>query len=83
MIGGGSFLALHTFASCTANDLVAELLGEQTCGPAWIKLGAGAGVAAIGVLLATVWSDVPVVRNVTLTPTQDAGGVQVAAAFQF
>ena len=45
------------------------------------RLGAGLGMIDIGALLITVWSDVPVVRNVTVSPLPR--GTRVAASFAF
>ena len=45
------------------------------------RLGAGLGMIGVGTLLMTVWSDVPVVRNVTVSPLQ--GGTRVTASFDF
>ena len=44
-------------------------------------VGFGLGMIGSGVLLATIFSDVPVVRDMTIAPTQ--GGVQVGASFGF
>jgi hypothetical protein len=41
----------------------------------------GLGVIGAGVLLTTVWSDVPVMRNLTVAPTR--GGVDFGASFSF
>ena len=45
------------------------------------RLGAGLGMIGVGTLLMTVWSDVPVVRNVTVSPLP--GGTRVTASFDF
>ena len=59
------------------------LAGFSGCDTSWHKpLGVtGIGLATVGVLLATVWSDVPGVRNMTIAPTR--GGLQVGASFGF
>ena len=59
------------------------LAGFAGCETTWYKpLGfTGIGIATAGVLLATVWSDVPVMRNMTIAQTR--GGVQVGASFGF
>lgn len=41
----------------------------------------GIGLIAGGVLLATFWSDVPVMRNITVAPT--LGGLRVGSSFGF
>ena len=79
LLGGGTVLAAWAAAStCTDSALAAELLDTQTCGQAWTKFGAGAGTAAIGVLLATVWSDVPALRSMSFGG--EPGGFRATAA---
>ena len=65
MLGGGTFLAAHAATStCATTSAASAVFDTQTCGQAWTKLGAGLGIATVGALLATVWSDVPVARSV-------------------
>ena len=42
---------------------------------------AGLGIAAAGALLATMWSDVPVVRNIAVAPLP--GGARMTSSFGF
>ena len=81
MIAGGSILATAREEVCFA--VVGFGVAVGGCETTWHKpLGfTGIGVAAAGVLLATVWSDVPVMRNMTVVPKR--GGVQVGASFRF
>ena len=65
---------------CGTTALSSALVG-QSCGQAWTKIGLGLGMVGSGVLLATIFSDVPVMRNMTLTQT--LGGVHVGASFWF
>ena len=52
-----------------------------TYGGSGVRLGAGLGMIGIGTLLMTVWSDVPVVRNVTVSPLPS--GTRVTDSFNF
>ena len=82
LIGGGAFITAHAATStCATTSFASALFNTQTCGQAWTKIGAGLGLATTGVLLATVWSDVPVMRNLTVAPTR--GGVHFGASFGF
>ena len=82
MIGGGAFLTLYAATStCAETAFASAVFDTQTCGQAWTKVGAGLGVATVGVLLATVFSDVPVMNAITIAPTQ--GGVQAGTSFGF
>ena len=67
-------------------DLVAGLnvLRGTADGKAFYPKGrmyAGLGIAAAGALLATMWSDVPVVRNIAVAPLP--GGARVTSSFGF
>ena len=81
LIAGGAILASVQKEVCVIG--FGFLSGLSGCVTSWHKpLGfTGIGVATLGVLLATVWSDVPVMRNMTVAPTR--GGVQVGASFGF
>ena len=82
MLGGGAFLTLHAAtANCATNAFASAVFDTQTCGQARTKFGAGLGVATVGVLLATVFSDVPVMNAITIAPTQ--GGVLAGTSFGF
>ena len=82
LLGGGAFLTAYAATStCATTSLASAFFDTQTCGQAGAKVGAGLGLITAGVLLATVWSDVPVVRNMTVSPTR--GGVQVGASIGF
>ena len=81
LIGLGTYVSVDAATSvCGTNSLAAAFAG-QSCGQAWTKFGFGLGMIGSGVLLATIFSDVPVVRNMTVAPTR--GGVQVGASFGF
>ena len=73
MIAGGSILATAREKVCFA--VVGFGVAVAGCETTWHKpLGfTGIGVAAAGVLLATVWSDVPVMRNMTVVPKRGGG----------
>ena len=67
-------------------DLVAGLnvLRGTAAGKAFYPKGrmyAGLGIAAAGALLATIWSDVPAVRNIAVAPLP--GGARITSSFCF
>ena len=62
----------------------ANLLRGTAAGKSYYPKGrmyAGLGIAAAGVLLATVWSDLPVVNSLTVAPL--LGGARVSASLGF
>ena len=86
--GGAATIAGGAILAATAQQAVCVvdfglLGGFARCETTWYKpLGfTGIGIATAGVLLATVWSDVPVMRNMTIAPTR--GGAMVGASFGF
>ena len=72
LIAGGLFVPVQTEV-CLFSACIKE---AYTPG-----IAIASGMIVSGLLLATVWSDVPVVRNMTVAPTR--GGVQVGASFGF
>ena len=68
-----SYLGYDCYAD-TEKDVTAQYAGGA-------RLGSGLALIGVGTLLMTVWSDVPVMRNMTIVPTR--GGVQVGASFGF
>ena len=67
LLGVGSALSLNEMASvCSETAVGAAFADVPTCSSRAVRLGAWAAVATTGALLATVWSDVPVVRAVNL-----------------
>ena len=82
MLGGGAFLAAHAATStCATTSAASAFFDTQTCGQAWTKLGAGLGVATVGVLLATVFSDMPARNNLTLDV--GPGQIRIGKTFSF
>ena len=81
LAGGGVMAAYYGASSCATERVFGVLLDVRPCSQAAALIWTGIGMATAGALLATVWSDVPVVRNLTVAPTR--GGVQVGAAFGF
>ena len=77
LIAVGGFVAANAAASsCATTAFGSAVFDTQTCGQAWTKLGFGAGGAVVGILLATVWSDVPVEPStVSLIPLP--GGMRI------
>ena len=47
----------------------------------WIKVGAGGALLGAGILLATVWSDVPVARDLRVAALP--GGMVVSSQLKF
>ena len=81
LAGGGIMAAYYGASTCAENRLAGELLDIRSCGEAATLFSVGAGVAVVGVLFATVWSDVPVARdlNVGVAP----GRVTLGRTFGF
>ena len=60
-----------------------EVRPTQTCDePSWEQVGIGAGVATVGTLLATVFSDVPALQDVSIK-VSPRGGLLVEKAISF
>ena len=81
LIGLGTYVSVDATTSVCGTNTLGAVIAGQSCGQAWTKFGFGLGMIGSGVLLATIFSDVPVVRNITVAPTR--GGVQVGASFGF
>ena len=81
LAGGGTMAAYYGASTCSKDRFLGELFDVRPCGEAVTLIWTGIGVATVGALLATVWSDVPVMRNMTVAPRR--GGVQVGASFGF
>ena len=82
MLGGGAFLAAHAATStCATTSFASAFLDTQTCGQAWTKLGAGLGVVTVGVLLATVFSDVPARPSIAVDV--GPGRIRIGKTFSF
>ena len=81
LIGLGTYVSVDATTSVCGTNTLGAVIAGQSCGQAWTKFGFGLGMIGSGVLLATIFSDVPVVRNMTIAPTR--GGVQVGASFGF
>ena len=81
LAGGGTMAAYYGASTCATERVFGALLDVRPCSQAAVLIWTGIGMATAGGLLATVWSDVPVVRNMTIAPTR--GGLQVGASFGF
>ena len=68
-------------AMLAGGGLMAAYYGASTCGEAATLFSVGAGVAVVGVLFATIWSDVPVARDLDFTAAP--GRVTVRRTFGF
>ena len=82
MIGGGTVLALSGEETCAAVSGFGVTV--SACETTWHKpLGfTGIGVATAGILLATVWADVPALKNVSVG-IDPRGGFSVQKKFKF
>ena len=61
MAAGGGVLAVYMLSSaCAETSFAAAFTNTRTCGQAVTLFGAGLGVSVVGVLFATIWSDVAV-----------------------
>lgn len=78
---GGLAMIGAAVSDCADNDVLAALLDVPTCGQLKGVLGLGAGLTAGGILLATIWSDVPVARDLDFTAAP--GRVTVGRTFGF
>ena len=81
LAGGGMMAAYYGASTCSTVRVVGVLLDVRPCSQAATLIWTGVGLATTGALLATVWSDVPVMRNLTVAPTR--GGVHFGASFGF
>ena len=80
MIAGGTAMVVSAAGTeCAESDLVADLAGVQTCDDVQSTGALGLVLVGAGALLATIWSDVPVVRDLTIGAT--SGRVQVGRTF--
>ena len=81
LLGLGAYVSVDAAMSVCGTNALGSAIAGQSCGQARTKFVFGLGMVGTGVLLATVFSDVPVVRDMTVAPTR--GGVQVGASFGF
>ena len=79
LIAGGALLAAGTYKK-TCRTVGGSPWTCETTRPAG-AIGAGIGAATLGVLLATVWSDVRMARSVDLSATP--GGFRIGKTFGF
>ena len=68
MAGGTGLMASVAGKKCFRSDFLSDLSGTATCDELGAVLGLGIGLTVGGALLATIWSDVPVMRNMTIAP---------------
>ena len=68
LIGLGAYVSADAATSVCGTNAFGSALAGQSCGQAWTKFGFGLGMIGSGVLLATIFSDVPVAQNVTVSP---------------
>ena len=80
LIGAGAFVTLHSLFSLYSKNTLGALL-TQTQQQMWIKVGAGGALLGAGILLATVWSDVPVARDLRVAALP--GGMVVSSQLKF
>lgn len=79
LIAGGTLLATRTYHK-TCRTVGGSPWTCETKRPA-VAIGAGIGVAALGVLLTTVWSDAPVARSVDVSATPHGFGIAKTFGF--
>ncbi len=66
LAAGGIMAAYYGASTCAENRFAGELLDIRSCGEAATLFSVGAGVAVVGVLFATIWSDVLVARDLAV-----------------
>ena len=81
LLGLGTYVSMDAATSVCGTNALGSVLAGQSCGQAGTKFVFGLGMIGSGVLLATIFSDVPVMRDMTIAPTR--GGLQVGASFGF
>ena len=79
LAGGGIMAAYYGASTCAENRALGELLDIRSCGEAATLFSVGAGVAVVGTLFATIWSDVPVARDLSVVAAP--GRVTVGRTF--
>ena len=79
LIAGGILTATRTYHK-TCRSVGGSPWTCETKRPA-VAIGAGIGMAALGVLLTTEWSDVPVARSVDVSATPDGFGIAKTFGF--
>ena len=82
MIAGGTAMTVSQIGTeCAESDLIADIVGVPTCDDVGDVAGLGIVMAVSGALLATIWSDVPVVRNMMVSAAP--GRVQVGRTLKW
>ena len=79
--GGSAIFAAAVGTECVQSDLLSDLSGIVTCDDVANTLTLGLVIAGTGALLATIWSDVPVVSN--LIVSAGPRRIQAARSFSF
>lgn len=72
LAAGGVMTAYYGASTCSENRAFGGLVGVRSCGEAATMMGVGMGLAVLGTLYATIWSDVPV----TVSPQR--GGASIS-----
>ncbi|MXY57900.1 MAG: hypothetical protein F4Y41_16150 [Gammaproteobacteria bacterium] len=81
MAGGVTLLATQVGRVCGEDADTAYIFDVPTCDSVSAIGGVGVGIAVSGLLLATIWSDVPVVRDLQVGAAP--GRVEVGRTFSF
>ena len=82
LIAGGTAMTLSQVnRECAESDLIADLAGVPTCDEVGSVAGLGIAMAIGGALLATIWSDVPAMQDLTIGVAP--GRVQVGRTFKW
>ena len=81
LAAGGIMAAYYGASTCAENRFAGEILDIRSCGEAATLFSVGAGVAVVGVLFATIWSDVPVARDLAVQVSP--GRLTVGRTFGF
>ena len=82
LVAGGTAIAASSAGTeCVKSDLLSDFSGLPTCDEVASVISLGLIVAGTGALLATIWSDVPVVRDLSIGAAP--GRVQVGRTFEW